>query len=86
MSSVDTPADTTVRQLDDETAELALLLPARQAAALEHLAQARGVSAGHLLRCLVNDYLARSRPASAAQAAIATDRNFAPSPNERQPS
>jgi hypothetical protein len=49
--------DTALR-LDEAVAEFCLLLPAWQAVALEKMAQARGVTAGHLMRSLVHDYLA----------------------------
>jgi hypothetical protein len=43
--------------LDDEMAELSLLLPAWQAMALDRAARADGVSAGQMLRRLIQDYL-----------------------------
>jgi hypothetical protein len=44
-------------RLDEQVAEFGMLLPARQAVALEWLAQERGVTVGHLMRSLVHDYL-----------------------------
>jgi hypothetical protein len=46
------------RRLDEEMAEVSLLLPVWQAAALERLARTRGLTVGHLLRLLIQDYLA----------------------------
>ena len=43
--------------LDEEIAELSLLLPGRQAAALERLAHVRSLTLGQLIRLLIRDYL-----------------------------
>lgn len=43
--------------IDGQMAELLLLLPQAQACALEAAARARGLSAGALVRLLVDDYL-----------------------------
>jgi hypothetical protein len=39
-------------------AEVALLLPSRQAAELERVAQRYGLTVGQLMRCVIRDYLA----------------------------
>jgi hypothetical protein len=44
--------------LDAETAEVGLLLPGREAAALERVAHRWGLTVGQLLRLLVRDFLA----------------------------
>ena len=43
--------------LDAEMAELSLLLPGWQAAEMERLAHARGLTLGQLIRLLIRDYL-----------------------------
>jgi uncharacterized protein (DUF2267 family) len=50
------PADRVVWR-DEQVAELSLLVPARQAAELERLAHARGLTVGRLIRLIVRDYL-----------------------------
>ena len=45
--------------IDGQIAELLVLLPQSQAYALEAAARARGLSAGALVRLLVDDYLRR---------------------------
>jgi hypothetical protein len=47
--------------VDEEMAELSLLLPGWQAAALEQSARARGMTVGQVLRGLVRDFLAQER-------------------------
>jgi hypothetical protein len=47
--------------LEEEVVEVPLLLPARQLAALERLASARGLTVGQLCRWLVRDYLGAPR-------------------------
>jgi hypothetical protein len=54
-------------RLDEEVTEFCMLLPARQAGALEWLAQERGVTVGHLMRSLVHDYLVGQLGPEAAQ-------------------
>ncbi len=50
---------------DEQMAEVLLLLPGRQAAALECLAHTVGLTMGHLIRLLIHDYLtAGSGPGS----------------------
>jgi hypothetical protein len=53
------PAEDRVFWFDEEMAELSLLLPGRQAAALERLANSRGLTLGRLIRLLIGDCLAR---------------------------
>jgi hypothetical protein len=58
------------RRLDEEMAEVCLLLPAWQVAALERLARSRGLTLGRLLRSLIHDHLtdqADAEPARAGQ-------------------
>jgi hypothetical protein len=43
---------------DAEMAEVALLLPSRQATALERVARRQGLTVGQLIRCLIRDCLA----------------------------
>ena len=43
--------------LDEEMAELSLLLPGWQAAQMENLANSRGLTLGQLIRLLIRDYL-----------------------------
>jgi hypothetical protein len=45
--------------LDGEMAEFSLLLPGWQAAALEATAHAQGLTAGQMVRRLIQDYFAR---------------------------
>jgi hypothetical protein len=47
-----------VARPEAEVAEVALLLPPGQAAALERAAHRRGLTVGQLIRCLIRDYLA----------------------------
>ena len=47
------PGTREITPLDDEVVELALLLPRRQAEALEEAAHARGLTAGQMLRKLI---------------------------------
>jgi hypothetical protein len=51
------PAEVRVFWLDEEMAELSLLLPGWQAAAMEWLANSRGLTLGQLTRLLIRDYL-----------------------------
>jgi hypothetical protein len=46
---------------DTEVAELSLLLPGWQAAALEEAARSRGMTAGQILRVLIYDFLVRGK-------------------------
>jgi hypothetical protein len=55
------PADHWLSWLDEEMAEVLLLLPARQTAALERLAHARDLTVGQLIRLVLLDYLAHRR-------------------------
>jgi hypothetical protein len=58
-----------VRTLDREMAELLVLLPAAEAAALEEAAKARDLTTGQLVRRLIRDYLdpaVRRTPATSA--------------------
>jgi hypothetical protein len=43
--------------VDEQVAELSLLLPGRQAAVLEGLAYSRGLTMGQIVRLLIRDYL-----------------------------
>lgn len=47
--------------VDEELAELSLLLPAWQAAELERLASTRHLTSGQLLRLLITDFLSRQQ-------------------------
>lgn len=47
------PGTREITPIDDEVVELALLLPRRQAEALEEAAHARGLTAGQMLRKLI---------------------------------
>ena len=44
--------------LDEQMAELSLLLPGWQPAEMERLAHSRGLTVGQLIRLLIRDYLA----------------------------
>lgn len=46
-----------IHELDGEMAELLVLLPAPEAAALERAAKQRDLTAGQLLRRLIRDFL-----------------------------
>jgi hypothetical protein len=52
---------------DQDMAELSLLLPGWQAAALERTARASGLTTGQMLRRLVRDFLAVSDASSRAR-------------------
>jgi hypothetical protein len=47
-----------VVSLDEDMAELSLLIPGWQAAQVERLAHSRGLTLGQLIRLLIRDYLA----------------------------
>jgi hypothetical protein len=51
-----------VAPLDNNMVELALLLPAWQAEALENAAEEQGISAGQMLRRLIGDFCNRQSP------------------------
>ena len=53
--------------LDEQMAELSLLLPAWQAAEMERLAHSRGLTVGQLIRLLIREYLADRGRAWSAQ-------------------
>jgi hypothetical protein len=50
-------AEDRVVWVEEQVAELLLLLPGRQAAELERLANSRGLSMGQLIRQLIRDHL-----------------------------
>jgi hypothetical protein len=50
------PTASEMSPLDDEMTELALLLPTRQAQALQAAAHDRGLTAAQLLRSLIRDF------------------------------
>jgi hypothetical protein len=52
------PIESRTCSLNEEIAELSLLLPAEQAAQMERLAHSRDLTLGQLIRLLVCDYLA----------------------------
>jgi hypothetical protein len=57
------PSESLACWLDEEMAELSLLLSGWQAAQMERLAHSRGLTLGQLIRLLIRDYLAdRARP------------------------
>jgi hypothetical protein len=56
-------------RLDEEVAELSILLPAWQAVAMERLAHVRGLTLGHLMRLLVQGYIAGQMGPDAAHLA-----------------
>jgi hypothetical protein len=47
-------------RFDEEMTELAVLLPGWQASELEQAAQAKGLTAGQLVRGLIRDFLAQA--------------------------
>jgi hypothetical protein len=51
------PGTREITPIDDEVVELSLLLPRRQAEALEEVAHARGLTAGQMLRKLIGKSL-----------------------------
>lgn len=57
------PGSREITPLDDEVVELALLLPRKQATALEEAAHARGLTAGQMLRKLIGRGLRDMDPA-----------------------
>jgi hypothetical protein len=58
------------RRLDEEMAEVCLLLPAWQVAALERLARGRGLTLGRLLRSLIHDHLMEQADPEPARAGL----------------
>jgi len=48
--------------LDDQVAELVLLLPSWEALALDEVARTRGMTGGQLARCLIHTFLEHAVP------------------------
>lgn len=61
LLSYTTDEPTASAVLDDDVVEIPLLLSSRQVASLEKQAFRQGLTAGELLRHLVNDFLAQSQ-------------------------
>lgn len=72
MNAIDSLTDESRALFPEEMVELDLCLPGWQVAALEEAAHQRGMTAGQLLRGVIQDYCTRTKPQTRGRRTIDT--------------